>query len=65
MMNDMLCFLSKYLHFTYNELMHLSITDFLNYYNWSKQDYADELKFKQEYDVNLMKAFKCPLYSKK
>lgn len=49
---------------TYEDVMKCPYKQGLKISNVLSKDYRDKLKAKQEYDIALMKAFKCPLYSK-
>lgn len=49
---------------TYHDLMSAPYSRIIKLSKMLGKNYKDKLKAKQEYDVSLMKAFKCPLYTK-
>lgn len=61
---DVLSNLIKFGFGSYNELMTMSMSQLLSFYNWFIKDYEKEQKNKVEYDMALIKAG-CPLFRRK
>lgn len=61
---DVLSNLIKFGFGSYNELMEMSMSQLLSFYNWFMKDYEKEQKKKVEYDMALIKAG-CPLFRRK
>ena len=58
-LTDVLSNLIKFGFGSYNELMTMSLSDLLSFYNWFVKDYEKEMKNKVDYDTAFLKAG-CP-----
>lgn len=63
-LTDVLSSLIKFGFGSYNELMEMSMSQLLTFYNWFIKDYEKEQKNKVEYDTALLKAG-CPMFRSK
>lgn len=60
---DVVSNLIKFGFGSYNELMNMSVSQLLMFYDWFAKDYEKEMKNKIDYDIALLKAG-CPLFRK-